>query len=315
MSTIKLGVSACLLGQPVRYDGQHKLDPFLRDTLGAYVEYVPVCPEFEAGFGVPREAMRLEGDPASPRLVTVQTRVDHTDRMNAWARKRVQELEAEGLCGYIFKSKSPSSGMERVKVYNDKGVAVKAGVGLFAAAFMAHFPLLPVEEEGRLQDPELRENFIERIFALQRWRDMLASGRTMRNLIAFHAAHKYLLLSHGDALYREMGRLVAGGGTLPPGERFPQYEALLLRALALKATRCKHVNVLQHILGYFKKQLDADEKQEMLEIIDQYAQGLVPRIVPLTLLNHYVRKYQEPYLATQVYLRPHPIELQLLNHG
>ena len=315
MSTIKLGVSACLLGQPVRYDGQHKLDPFLRDTLGAYVEYVPVCPEFEAGFGVPREAMRLEGDPASPRLVTVQTRVDHTDRMNAWARKRVQELEAEGLCGYIFKSKSPSSGMERVKVYNDKGVAVKAGVGLFAAAFMAHFPLLPVEEEGRLQDPELRENFIERIFALQRWRDMLASGRTMRNLIAFHAAHKYLLLSHGDALYREMGRLVAGGGTLPPGERFPQYETLLLRALALKATRCKHVNVLQHILGYFKKQLDADEKQEMLEIIDQYAQGLVPRIVPLTLLNHYVRKYQEPYLATQVYLRPHPIELQLLNHG
>ena len=315
MSTIKLGVSACLLGQPVRYDGQHKLDPFLRDTLGAYVEYVPVCPECEAGFGVPREAMRLEGDPASPRLVTVQTRVDHTDRMNAWARKRVQELEAEGLCGYIFKSKSPSSGMERVKVYNDKGVAVKAGVGLFAAAFMAHFPLLPVEEEGRLQDPELRENFIERIFALQRWRDMLASGRTMRNLIAFHAAHKYLLLSHGDALYREMGRLVAGGGTLPPGERFPQYETLLLRALALKATRCKHVNVLQHILGYFKKQLDADEKQEMLEIIDQYAQGLVPRIVPLTLLNHYVRKYQEPYLATQVYLRPHPIELQLLNHG
>lgn len=315
MSTIKLGVSACLLGQPVRYDGQHKLDPFLRDTLGAYVEYVPVCPEFEAGFGVPREAMRLEGDPASPRLVTVQTRVDHTDRMNAWARKRVQELEAEGLCGYIFKSKSPSSGMERVKVYNDKGVAVKAGVGLFAAAFMAHFPLLPVEEEGRLQDPELRENFIERIFALQRWRDMLASGRTMRNLIAFHAAHKYLLLSHGDARYREMGRLVAGGGTLPPGERFPQYETLLLRALALKATRCKHVNVLQHILGYFKKQLDANEKQEMLEIIDQYAQGLVPRIVPLTLLNHYVRKYQEPYLATQVYLRPHPIELQLLNHG
>lgn len=176
MDKIKLGISTCLLGEPVRYDGQHKLDPFLRDTLGTYVDYVPVCPEVEVGLGVPREAMHLEGDPASPRLVTIQTHIDHTDRMNAWARKRVEALEAEGLCGFIFKSRSPSSGMERVKVFNDKGVAVKSGVGLFAAAFMAHFPLLPVEEEGRLQDPCLRENFIERVFALQRWRAMLARG-------------------------------------------------------------------------------------------------------------------------------------------
>ncbi len=315
MDKIKLGISTCLLGEPVRYDGQHKLDPFLRDTLGTYVDYVPVCPEIEVGLGVPREAMHLEGDPASPRLVTIQTHIDHTDRMNAWARKRVEALEAEGLCGFIFKSRSPSSGMERVKVFNDKGVAVKSGVGLFAAAFMAHFPLLPVEEEGRLQDPCLRENFIERVFALQRWRAMLAEGRSLRNLVAFHAAHKYLLLSHSETHCRQMGKLVAEGRDLPASERFPRYEALLLQALALMATRRKHVNVLQHIMGYFKKQLGADEKQELLEIIGQYAEGIVPLVVPVTILNHFVRKYREPYLATQFYLHPHPIELQLRNHG
>ena len=315
MDKIKIGISACLLGEPVRYDGQHKLDTFLRDTLGQYVDYVPVCPEVEVGLGVPREAMHLSGDPASPRLVTIKTGIDHTDRMNAWAQQRVGELEREGLCGFIFKSRSPSSGMERVKVYNEKGVAVKTGVGLFAAAFMAHFPLLPVEEEGRLQDMDLRENFIERIFTLQRWRAMLESGRTLRNLIAFHAAHKYLLLSHSESHCRRMGKLVAAGSELPVRDLVTQYETLLLQAMALQSTRRKQVNVLQHIMGYFKKGLSADEKQELLEIIGQYAEGILPLIVPVTLLNHYVRKYQEAYLTGQFYLNPHPVELQLRNHG
>ena len=315
MNKIKLGISSCLLGQPVRFDGQHKLDNFLRDTLGEYVEYVPVCPEVEVGLGTPREAMHLFGDPEDPQLLTVKTNIDLTDRMKAWARKRVEELEAENLCGYIFKSNSPSSGMERVKVYNAKGVPSKNGVGLFAAAFMAHFPLLPVEEEGRLHDPDLRENFIERIFTLQRWREMLAKGKKQRDLIAFHAQHKYLLHAHSEMHARQMGEIVAQATDLTPKEQFTQYETLLLKAMGLKATRSKHVNVLQHMLGYFKNELTSDEKQEMLEILDQYAAGTLPLIVPITLISHFVRKYAKTYLADQYYLHPHPIELQLRNHG
>ena len=170
---IRLGVSACLLGEEIRYDGQHKLDRFIRDTLGQYVEFVPVCPEVECGLGIPREAMRLVGDPQAPRLVTVRTGIDHTERMLAWARKRVKELESENLCGYVFKSTSPSCGMARVKVYDRNGVPKNTGVGLFARAFMDHFPLLPVEEEGRLHDPKLRETFVESVTTLMRRR---ASG-------------------------------------------------------------------------------------------------------------------------------------------
>jgi len=236
MEKIKLGISACLLGEPVRYDGQHKLDPFLRDTLGRYVDFVPVCPEAEVGLGIPREAMHLGGDPADPRLVVVKTGIDHTDRMNVWARRRVGQLEQEGLWGFIFKSRSPSCGTEGVKVFTANGMAVKAGIGLFAAAFMAHFPLLPVEEEGRLQDPDLRENFIERIFTLQRWREMLAGGKTLRSLIAFHAAHKYLLLSHSEVHCRRMGKLVAAGRALQTADLFARYETLLLQAMSLKST-------------------------------------------------------------------------------
>jgi len=315
MKKIKIGISTCLLGEPVRYDGQHKLDSFLRDTLGEYVDYVRSCPEVEVGLSTPREAMHLAGDPESPRLVTVKTNEDLTDRMTVWSQKRVRELESENLCGYIFKSKSPSCGMERVKIYSEKGMAAKTGVGIFAAAYMAHFPLHPVEEEGRLHDPGLRENFIERIFTFQRWRDMLAEGRKLGSLVTFHAQHKYLLHAHSETHARQMGKIVAGATELPLTERFAQYETLLLKAMALKATRSKHVNVLQHMLGYFKKDLTADEKQEVLELLEQYAAGTLPLIVPVTLINHYVRKYAKSYLADQFYLHPHPIELQLRNHG
>jgi uncharacterized protein YbgA (DUF1722 family)/uncharacterized protein YbbK (DUF523 family) len=312
---IKIGISSCLLGNPVRYDGGHKLDRFLVDTLGQYVEYVPVCPEVEVGFPVPREALRLVGDPGSPRLVTTQTKEDHTERMVTWARKRVRSLEGEGLCGFIFKSNSPSSGMERVKVYNDKGMAEKKGTGLFARVFMDHFPLVPVEDEGRLHDPKLRENFIEAIFTLKRWREMIGQGRRLGNLVAFHTNHKLLVLAHSPEHYRKMGKLVAGGKSVQTGTLFSKYEALLVEALRLKTTARKNTNVLDHTLGYFKKQLTADEKQEMLEIIQQYRSGHVPLVVPVTLINHYVRKYGEPYLSRQVFLSPHPLELQLRNHA
>jgi uncharacterized protein YbgA (DUF1722 family)/uncharacterized protein YbbK (DUF523 family) len=312
-SPIRLGISACLLGQNVRYDGGHQHDRFLTDTLGRYVTWVPVCPEVECGLPVPREAMRLVGTADSPRLVTISTKKDLTIQMQSWARKRVGELEAEDLCGFIFKSKSPSSGMERVKVYSEEnGIPAHNGVGMFARAFMQHFPLLPCEEEGRLHDPILRENFIERIFVYRRWRETIAIGARAGALVDFHTRHKLLILSHSTTHYREMGRLVAQG--LRTAEVRDSYQSLLMEALALKPTVRKHVNVLQHMMGYFKTQLSPDEKKELLEIIEQYRSEYVPLIVPITLINHYVRKYSEPYLAGQYYLNPHPLELKLRNH-
>ncbi|MBN1556658.1 MAG: DUF523 and DUF1722 domain-containing protein [Lentisphaerae bacterium] len=315
METLRLGISRCLLGERVRYDGQHKYDPFLVETLGKYVAYVPVCPEVECGLPVPREAMRLVGDPENPRLMTQRTEQDLTGRMLDWARRRVVELEKENLCGFVFKSRSPSSGMERVKVYNGRGGLSGRAPGLFARLFMEHFPLLPAEDEGRLHDPGLRENFIERVFTLHRYREAVASARSVRPLTDFHAAHKLLLMAHSPAHLREMGRLLAQGKQTPLPRLRDAYEARLLEALKRHATVKKHVNVLQHLLGYFKKLLGADEKQEMLEVLDAYKRELVPLIVPVTLFNHYVRKYDVPYLAEQLYLRPYPLELKLRNHA
>ncbi|HEY7746996.1 MAG TPA: DUF523 and DUF1722 domain-containing protein [Desulfuromonadales bacterium] len=311
---IRMGISSCLLGEKVRYDGGHKLDHFLRDTLGQYVEYVPVCPEVEMGLPTPREALRLVEREDGAHLVFSRSGGDVTEPMLTWARKRVHELEREDLCGFIFKARSPSSGMERVKLYDRNGVPHKTGVGLFARTFMEHFPLLPVEEEGRLHDAPLRENFIECVFTFRRWRNLLAGGRTAARLVDFHTRHKLLLLSHSPEIYRELGRLVAGAGREPAEALFEGYQQLLIKGMRLRTTVPKNCNVLQHLLGYFKKQLTADEKQELLETIDHYRQGHVPLIVPITLVNHYVRKYEQPYLRQQVYLRPHPLELQLRNH-
>jgi uncharacterized protein YbgA (DUF1722 family)/uncharacterized protein YbbK (DUF523 family) len=314
-TTIKIGISACLLGQPVRWDGGHKHDRYITGTLGQYFEFVPVCPEVEAGFGIPRETLRLVGDPDNPRLVTTRSQIDHTERMAEWAEKRVEELASENLCGFIFKSDSPSSGLLRVKVYNDKGMAEKKGVGIFARAFTRRFPLIPVEEEGRLNDAKLRETFIEQIFTLRRWRDTLAQPPSLRDLIDFHTRHKLLLLAHSTGHYQLMGKLVAAAKARPIAEVYNAYEKWLIEALRLKTTVKKNANVLQHAMGYFKKQLTADEKQELLEIIDQYRREHVPLIVPVTLLNHYVRKYDQPYLGQQVYLNPHPLALKLRNHA
>lgn len=314
MEKIRIGVSMCLLGEAVRYNGGHAHDRYVTETLGQYMEFVPVCPEMEAGFGVPREPLRLVGNPASPRLMTVKTKKDLTNTMTAWARRRVRELEKEDLCGFIFKSKSPSSGMERVRVYTEKGMPVKNGVGLFARAFMEHFPLIPAEEEGRLHDPHLRENFIERIFTLNRWREVLQERRSLGTLVRFHTGNKLLLLSHGQKQYRDMGKLVAHGKEYGIKKLYDQYETMLLSAIQLKTTVKKNVNVLQHMMGYFKKQLSSDEKQELLDVIFDYRAGLIPLIVPITLFKHYVRKYKEPYLSLQTYLHPHPTALKLRNH-
>jgi uncharacterized protein YbgA (DUF1722 family)/uncharacterized protein YbbK (DUF523 family) len=314
MEKIKLGISTCLLGENVRYDGGHKLDRFLTDTLGQYVQYVPVCPEVECGLPIPRESMHLEGDPESPRLVTSKTKQDMTERMVCWAKRRVVEIEEEDLCGFIFKSDSPSSGMERVRVYNEKGMPVKKGIGMFARIFMEHFPLLPVEEDGRLHDPNLRENFIERIFILKRWREALTQKESRGIVVNFHTKHKLLILSHSPKHYQTMGKLVAKAKELSIKELYQQYQTILMEALQFKSTPKKNANVLQHMMGYFQEQLSADEKQELLEVIDHYRQEYIPLIVPITLIQHYVRKYDQPYLKEQVYLNPHPLELQLRNH-
>jgi uncharacterized protein YbgA (DUF1722 family)/uncharacterized protein YbbK (DUF523 family) len=307
----KIGISSCLLGNEVRWNAGHKHDKYLTRTLGRFVDYVPVCPEVEAGFGVPRESFRLVGDPDAPRLVTFKSKTDHTDRMVNWAKKRVKELEKEDLCGFIFKSDSPSSGMIRVKVYNEKGMPHKVGIGIFARAFMENFPLIPVEDDGRLNDPIIRENFILQIFTMNRWRDNLAGGKSMGNLVDFHTCNKLLILSHSQKHYRLMGKLVASGKQMPIKDLYHQYELLLMEALKLKTTIRKNSNVLQHLMGYFKKQLTADEKQELLEVFGQYRDGYVPLLVPITLINHYIRKYDQPYLKQQTYLHPHPLELKL----
>ncbi len=314
-SAIKIGVSTCLLGEKVRYDGGHKHNRYITQTLGQFFEFVPVCPESECGLGIPREAMRLVGSVSQPRLVTNKTGIDHTDKMMSWAEGRLDQLEQEDLCGFIFKKGSPSSGLFRVKVYNQKGHPVNSGRGLFAAAFTARFPRIPVEEEGRLHDPILRENFIERVFALKRWREALSNRRTVGNLVAFHTREKMLLMSHSQKHYREMGRLVAAGKQTETKVLYDRYETLLNEALSLKGTISKHTNVLMHMLGYFKKQLSADEKQEVLELITSYRNGHLPLIVPVTLMNHFVRKYSQPYLSDQTYLNPHPLDLQLRNHA
>ena len=312
---IRLGISTCLLGENVRYDGGHKRDRFITDTLGRFVEFVPVCPEVECGLPVPRESMHLAGDPESPRLVTTRTKIDHTERMVNWARKRVRELEKENLCGFIFKSNSPSSGMERVKVYKEHGMAQKTGIGMFARAFMDHFPLIPVEEDGRLHDIKLRENFIEGIFVLKRWRELLDHHQSRGKLVAFHTQHKLLIMSHSQKHSRILGKLVAEAKNIPAEQLYSKYQLIFTEALRLKTTIKKNINVLQHMMGYFKKQLSADEKRELLETIDQYRNEYVPLVVPITLIRHYVRKYHQPYLKQQLYLNPHPIELKLRNHA
>ena len=307
---LRLGISRCLLGERVRYDGGHKRDPFLMDVLGQHVEWVPVCPEVEAGFGTPRESMRLVDDVAEPRLITVRSHQDHTDRMRRYAKTRVRDLQSLNLSGYVFKKDSPSCGTRRVRVYARDGRLLGTGKGLFAEAFQRAFPLTPIEEEGRLRDQGLRENFIERVFGYHRWQGFNAR-LTRGRLVAFHTAHKYLLLAHSQRHYRELGRLVANAKEYSTRELARTYGHLFMETLAVKTTIRKHVNVLQHLAGHFKDALSATVRGELHAAIGEYQKGFVPLSVPVTLIGHYVRILDVPYLRDQVYLAPHPKELKL----
>jgi uncharacterized protein YbgA (DUF1722 family)/uncharacterized protein YbbK (DUF523 family) len=312
---LRLGISACLLGQQVRYDGQHKRNAFLSDVLGPFVEWVPVCPELEVGMGVPREPVRLMGASGQPRMVAERSGADWTDRMLALTEQRVAALAEAELDGFATKKDSPSCGMERVRVWSGRGGPPRRdGRGLFAQVLMERMPLLPVEEEGRLEDPALRESFIERIFAYARWKAACAAGLTRGSLVAFHTAHKLTLLAHSPAAYRRLGQVVANPGKSSPRKLAEAYGAAFMEALRIPATRGRHTNVLQHMAGYFRRTLDAGDRKELEEVIADYQRGLVPLAVPLTLLRHHVRRQETQYLAGQVYLDPDPKELMLRSH-
>ena len=310
----RIGVSRCLLGEEVRYDGGHKRDQFLTDVLGPYVEWVPICPEVEAGLGTPREAMRLVGTPQHPRLVTIKSGTDHTRALETMATSRIEELKHLDLAGYVFKKGSPSCGTERVRIYNEEGMPGRNGVGLFARAFIEQFPMIPVEEEGRLCDSTLRENFIERVFCYRRWQDLIQKGVTRQALIQFHTIHKYILLAHHPQHYKVLGQLIGQAHQYRPKELAQRYGELFMKTLAVKTTVRKHVNVLQHIIGHFKERLGTHEKAELADVLGDFHRELTPLIVPLTLIKHYVQIFDVTYILDQVYLNPHPKELMLRNH-
>jgi uncharacterized protein YbgA (DUF1722 family)/uncharacterized protein YbbK (DUF523 family) len=311
---IRVGISSCLLGKRVRFDGGHKKDSYITGTLDSYFEFVPVCPEIEVGMPVPREEVRLKGIADSPRMIGGKTGTDWTDRMNRYAQQRVRQADLANLSGFIFKSRSPSCGMERVKLYVRSGTIEKKAVGLFARAFTEHFPHMPLEEEGRLADAALRENFIVRVFVYHRLQSLFRGRFNRGELVKFHTAHKFLLLAHSRPHYLQLGQLVAAVKQTPVTVFKERYLALVMACLKLQSTTKKNTNVLLHIIGFVRSHLSSDERRDVLSAIDDYHRGLLPLIVPITLIARFVRKYDIKYIKDQVYLSPHPKELMLRNH-
>lgn len=311
---IRVGISSCLLGEEVRFDGGHKHDSLITAVLGKYFEWVSVCPEVEIGMGVPRESIRLVEINKEPRLLAPRSGADFTQAMRTFASRKIRELEALSLHGYILKKDSPSCGMERVRLYDQNGMARRNGIGLFAALLLEAFPLLPVEEEGRLQDIPIRENFVERVFARHRWLLFVGQKPRPSDLVTFHTRHKMTLLSHSESHYRKMGPLVARAGKAHLPDVLATYEQLFMECLRVRATPRKHANVLHHLAGYLKEQLDSADRKELAETIERYRQQLVPLVVPITLLLHHFRRHPQPWVMEQTYLNPYPAELMLRNH-
>ena len=311
---VRIGISSCLLGEKVRFDGGHKKDAFLTSHFGRYVEWVPVCPEFEIGLGVPRESLRLVADGKNVRLVAPRSGLDHTKRMNSWTREHTGHLIDQQLCGYVLKRSSPSCGMERVKVYGSSNLLHREGRGLFAAGLQDRFPTLPMEEEGRLNDPRLRENFVSQVFCYQRWMDLVKEGLKRARILQFHARHKFLLMAHEQTGMRRLGNLIGQAERSVPARQLgAEYFDAFCAVMRHTPSRRNHTNVLQHLAGYFSEQLTTGDRAELSEVIDRYRTDRLPLIVPLTLIRHYVRKLNIEYLQDQIYLDPHPDELNLLN--
>ncbi len=312
METITLGVSSCLLGEKVRFDSGHKRNAYVVKTLGQYFRFLPVCPEMAIGLGTPRPTLRLLQKGQSIRLVRVKDpSYDVTQKMLEFADAHT--LQLSHLCGYILKKDSPSCGMERVRVYEQDGNVKRRGRGLFADRLTHHHPNLPVEEEGRLMDAVLRENFIERVFVYYRWQQLITSGMCVDSLMQFHRRHKFSLLAHDEQKFRQLGPLVASANADNLVDVSESYISQLMQSMQKRASRKRHANVLQHIMGFLKKVLTADDKQELNNIIDLYRLGRVPLIVPITLLRHHLRKAPNPYIEEQYYMAPYPEELMLRN--
>ena len=313
---LRLGLSSCLHGEEVRYDGGHRMDELLLGTIGRVVEWMLVCPEVEMGLGVPRPTLRLEGTHDAPRLIQTDSRRDITEGMREWARARLRRLAADDLDGFVFKKNSPSCGFFGVKLFDESGVPTGTSRGIFADELARALPLLPIEEEGRLQDPLVRENFIERVFGYHRLKKLMTPDAGPADLVAFHTAHKLTLMAHHPDRQRELGRLVAEAGTRSFDELFREYSRLFMEALAVWATRGKHVNVLTHAFGFVNAKLDESEKKELLGLIDDFRRGMVPWVAPVTLLNRHLDRHPVPaWIRSQVYLEPSPEELLFMTHA
>jgi len=311
---ITIGVSKCLIGEKVRYDGNHARNSFVADTLNKWVEFTPVCPEADLGMGIPRPTIRLEKQKNDIKLICPSTNKDYSKQMNNYGLKKVKEFKKNELDGYIFKRSSPSCGINKLKVFRDDGSIERTGIGFFAKNILEQFPNLPIEDEGRLSDPQLRENFIERIFCHNRWRNLKNKGLTIKRLVEFHTVHKLLLRAHNETAYRRLGKIVGSAKTISNKELFKSYEDEFYKALLKKTTKKNHANVLYHALGYLKKQLNLDEKQRLIDVIEEYRTGILPLIVPLSLFNYQIMLHDIKYLKSQLYFNPHPKELNLKNH-
>ncbi|WP_342245252.1 YbgA family protein [Pseudomonas sp. OTU5201] len=309
----KLGISACLLGNPVRFNGGHKESRLCSRSLAEHFDFVPLCPEVAIGLGIPREPIRLVGDAVAPRAVNSrEPQRDHTEALAEFGE--IMATQLDDISGYIFMQKSPSCGLERVKVYQANGhTSEGGGRGIFASAFCARRPDLPVEEDGRLNDPVLRENFLTRVYAYAQWQALRREGLSHKSIIAFHSRYKYQLMANDPVQYKVLGRLLGGIGAQPADEIGPRYFSALMVALRKCATRGTHSNVLQHLSGYLKPHLSRPEKAELQRLIEQYRSGVVPLVVPITLLKHHFNGHPDRYIAQQVYLQPHPEELSLRN--
>jgi uncharacterized protein YbgA (DUF1722 family)/uncharacterized protein YbbK (DUF523 family) len=313
---IKIGVSSCLIGEKVRWNGDHKQDRYVKDTLSRFFEYVPVCPEVEVGMGTPRETVALYGTLENPKMLSKKTQTDWTRKMNRYTKDRIKSLDNDDLCGYIFKSKSPSCGLARIPVHDelDRSKA-RHGAGIFADAYIKANPLVPTEDEGRLNDSRIRENFIVRVFSFYRLKNNLLNQKAKaENLVQFHTAHKFLLLAHSRKHYQILGKIVAEVKNNPWNRVLSSYIFSFMEALTLKSTTKKNTDVLLHMIGFLKKMLTKSEKEDILAAIEDYRNELIPLIVPATLVRHQVKKHKIEYLMNQIYLNPHPKELMLRNH-
>jgi uncharacterized protein YbgA (DUF1722 family)/uncharacterized protein YbbK (DUF523 family) len=312
MTNITLGISSCLLGNEVRHDGGHKRNAYATSTLSEYFNFRPYCPEVAVGLGVPRPTIRLTRSDKGIRLTgSDNTDMDITDEMSAWSSNAISGMH--DLSGFILKNNSPSCGMERVRVYDGNGAPTRDGIGLFADNLMKAMPSLPVEEEGRLNDALLRENFIQRVFVYYRWQQLTRQSFTVSQLMEFHQRHKFILLAHDEEEYRKLGPLIASVTKANLQQIADEYLLRMMDCLKSRASRKRHSNVLMHVMGFLKNKIDSDDKQELIEILDNYRNGKVPLIVPVTLMRHHLRRFPDEYISSQYYMSPYPEELMLRN--